>query len=79
LRPEEIAKNFGYGNRSFVLKKLTPTARAISSQKLTLCFEELVSAEQGLKSFSANERTIIEGLIIKLVYILSKGEKIVKD
>lgn len=79
LRPEEIAKNFGYGNRSFVLKKLTPTARAISSQKLSLCFEELISAEQALKSFSANERTIIEQLIIKLVYILSKGEKIVKD
>lgn len=78
LRGEDIAKDFGYGNRAFVLKKLTHTARNLSTAKIALCFEEILSAEAALKGFSANERVIIEQLIVRLVYILSKGEKIDK-
>lgn len=72
----EAAKQFGYGNRAFVLEKISYTAKKITPKMYNLCFSEIVAAEGALKGFSANERTVIEELIVRLVYILSKGEKI---
>ncbi len=72
----EAAKQFGYGNRAFVLEKISYTAKKITPQMYSLAFSEILRAEAALKGFSVNERTVIEELIVRLVYILSKGEKL---
>lgn len=79
VTPEQLAKEFGYGNRAFLLRRLVSTVRNIGPNKFHMCFDEILAADRAIKSFSASERVIIEQLIIKLVYILTKGEKIVKD
>ena len=76
LKITDIAKYFGYGNREFVLKKAEDYARKTDKKKLKLCFDEIVAADSAFKSFASNERIILEELIVKLIYILSKGEKL---
>lgn len=76
LKITDIAKDFGYGNREFVLKKAEDYARKTDKKKLKLCFDEIVAADSAFKSFASNERIILEELIVKLIYILSKGEKL---
>lgn len=79
VRPADIAKDFGYGNREFVLTRAADNARNLDDTKISLCLDEIVTADSTLKSFNANERTVIEQLVVKLVYVLLKGEKIDKD
>ena len=39
-------------------------------------FKALRDADKSLKSTGANERVILEQLIIRLIYILAKGESV---
>lgn len=79
IKPTDIARDFGYGNRDFVLGRAGDHARRMDDKKICLCLEEIVGADSALKSFNANERAVIEQLVVKLVYVLVKGEKIDKD
>lgn len=79
VRVTDIAKEFGYGNRDFVLTRAAENARRLDKAKISLCLEEIVAADNALKSFNSNERAVIEQLVVKLVYVLLKGEKIDKD
>ncbi len=72
----EAAKQFGYGNRAFVLEKVGYFAKRTSPQIFNMAFSEIIAAEGALKGYSVNERAVIEELIVRLVYLLSKGEKI---
>ena len=74
----EIAKEFGYGNRDFVLKKAAEYARRADMTKLRMCFDEILAADVSLKSFGNDERTVIEELLVRLIFVLSAGEKIDK-
>ncbi len=71
-----IAKDFAYGNRDFVLTRLPAAAKRLSAKQFDLCFSAFVRADVTLKSFGANERTVIEELTVRLIYILQKGEDI---
>ncbi len=71
-----VAKDFGYGNREFVLTRLPAAARRLEAKQFDLCFSAFVKADAALKSFGANERTVIEELAVRLIYILQKGEDI---
>ena len=76
-----VAESFGYGNRKFVLEKAYKNIPALLSNKFTnkkmqLCLNELVNADKRLKSFSADDRVVLEELIIRLIYIISKGESV---
>lgn len=73
-----MAQDFGYGKREFVLSRMKGYALKMNDEKFKLCFNELTNADAALKSFSSDERTVIEELVIRLIYILSKGEKIDK-
>ncbi|MBQ0084504.1 MAG: DNA polymerase III subunit delta [Clostridiales bacterium] len=73
-----IASDFGYGKREFVLSKMKGNAAKMTDKKFSLCFEEIINADINLKSFSSSQRTVIEELTVRLIYILSKGEKIDK-
>lgn len=74
-----VAKDFGYGKRDFVLTKLPTGAKKLDEKKFNLCFKALVSADNALKSFGANERTVLEELAVRLIYILSRGEDIAEN
>ncbi len=76
LRITDIAKDFGYGNREFVLKRAAEYQRKTDNKRLKLCFEEILCADAEIKSFNSNQRIVLEELVVKLVYILSKGEKL---
>ncbi len=71
-----LAADFGYGNRKFVLEKASRQASKFTNEKMRLCLNELVDADRRLKSFSADDRVVLEELIIRLIYIISKGESI---
>ena len=72
----KIAEDFAYGNRTFVLEKLTVYLKKLDFNKLQLSFKALVDADKALKSFSGDDRVVIEKLIIKLSYIAVKGESV---
>ncbi len=72
----EIAKTFGYGNRDFVINRAARHAANMDRNKIKLCFDELLNAHATLRAFGADSRVILESLVVRLVYILSKGEKI---
>ena len=74
----EVSKIFAYSNRSFLLERAEKNLRRIDRDRLGLCFQELIWADSALKGFSAHGRTVLEQLIVKLIYIISKGEKIDK-
>lgn len=67
---------FEYGNRKFALEKASKQCSKFTSLKIKYCLNALVDADRRLKSFSVNDRVVLEELIIKLIYIISKGEKI---
>lgn len=71
-----VAADFGYGKRDFVLTRIKSTASKMSDKKFNLCFEEILAADEKLKGFSSDPRTVIEELAVKLIYVLSKDEKI---
>lgn len=76
LKVNEIAQIFGYKTRTFVVENAYKDLNKFDFNKLSLSFEALREADKSLKSFSLEPRTILEQLIVKLGYIMAKGEKI---
>ncbi len=74
-----VAKDFGYGKREFVLTKLPVGTKKLDEKRFRLCFNALVNADAALKSFSSNERTVLEELAVRLIYIISRGEDIAEN
>ena len=72
----KIAEDFAYGNRTFVLEKLTVYLKKLDFNKLQLSFKALVDADKALKTFSGDDRVVLEKLIVKLSYIAVKGESV---
>ncbi len=72
----EISEKFGYGKRAFVLERAAGHLKKFDSNKFYLSLEALCEADKSLKSFSGNDRTVLERLIVKLCYIITKGEGI---
>ncbi len=79
VKPAEAAETFGYKGREFVITKAIDSARKTDEKQLGMCLKELLSADSKIKSTSADERVIIEELMVKLVYIMSEGKCIDKD
>lgn len=71
-----VSEEFGYGNRKFVLEKASRLIDKFTAKKIQLCLNELVSADKRLKSFSVNDRVVLEELILRLIYVISKGESV---
>ncbi len=72
--PDSIAADFKMKGREFVLKNARDNLRKFDYKKLDMCFSALISAERRIKSYSSNERNVIEELIVKLIYIMKTGE-----
>jgi len=73
-----IAEDFGYKNRFFVLERCLPTLRSFDDKKLLLSLKALTNADKALKSTGSDERIVLEQLIIRLIYIIVKGESVDK-
>lgn len=72
--PDSIAADFKMKGKEFVLRNARDNLRKFDYKKLDLCFSALISAERRIKSYSSNERSVIEELIVKLIYIMKTGE-----
>lgn len=78
LKINDVAEKFGYKGKEFVLEKSAQNLKKVDFKRLNLSLEALTEADIKLKSFGADSRIILEQLIIKLIYILAKGEKVDK-
>ena len=78
VKTSEIAEKFGYRGREFVLDRARQNLRKMDEVKLRLSLKTLCDADKMLKSFSADGKIIMEQLVIKLIYILVKGESVDK-
>ncbi len=76
LRIDDLAERFDYKNKKFALEKAARQTGKFDNKKIEYCLSELIEADKLLKSFSNNDRIVLETLILRLIYIISKGEKI---
>lgn len=72
----EVSAAYGYKGREFVLDKAATSLKKFDFKKLSLSLNALAEADSSLKSFGADARIILEQLIIRLIYIIAKGESI---
>lgn len=72
-----VAEVFGYKNRAFLLEKAAGNLGRMDKKRFSLCFDALTDADKDLKS-GANPRVAIEQLIVRLIYIIARGEAIDK-
>ena len=71
---KSVATLYQYKNKEFLLDKAAVNLKKFDRKKLNLCLEALFDADKKLKSFSLEQRIVLEQLIIKLIYICAKGE-----
>ncbi len=73
---KEVSEKFGYKSREFLLERAWTAVRKFDMKKLTLSLAALTAADKSLKSFGGDSRTVLEQLIIRLIYINVKGESV---
>jgi DNA polymerase-3 subunit delta len=71
-----VAAEFGYKGREFVLERAAQNLKRFDFKRLSLSLNALTEADKSLKSFGNDSRVILEQLIIRLIYILAKGESV---
>lgn len=74
----EVAGDFSYKNKAFVLSNAAFNLKKFSDKKLKLCMRAILAADKLLKSFSYDEGLILEQMTIELIYIIANGESIDK-
>ncbi len=74
MNSAEIAKEFGYFGREFVIRNAMQDMRKFDHNRFELSFNALRTADKSLKSFSGDSRTVLERLVVKLGFIALKGE-----
>ncbi len=72
---KQIAEEFGYGKRAFVLKNAVAKVRRISTDNLRESLREIVDATSKLRSVSVNGRVLVEMLTAKLILLATDGGK----
>lgn len=75
---KDVSEAFAYKNKAFLLDKAANNLRKFDFKKLNLSLEALMEADNRLKSFGADERIILEQLLIRLIFIIVKGESVDK-
>lgn len=76
LKADEIANEFGYFGREFVIRNAMTDIRRFDDKRFELSFDALRQADKSLKSFSGNGRTALESLVVRLGFIAIRGESI---
>lgn len=77
-KASKVAEIFpsNYKGKEFLIEKAQMNLKKFDRDKLHFCLEALYDADNALKSFGADARIVLEQLIVRLVYIIAKGEKI---
>ena len=70
----EIAQEFGYGKRDFVLKKAPQKIRRISTNRLRDSLNEITKTCSTMRSVSVNQRILVEKLVVKLLMYATMGD-----
>lgn len=70
-RVDEVAKDFGYGNRAFVLRNAEKGLSNLSEMQLKNCLSKISDCDFALKSSRTNPKILIETLMAELVEIVS--------
>jgi DNA polymerase-3 subunit delta len=78
IKIPDVAQKFSYGNRKFLLENAERNLRNFDFKRLSLSLNEIIKADSLLKSFRADERNVLEQLIVRLIYIIEKGELVDK-
>ncbi len=73
---KEVDEAYSYKSKAFLLDKAKTNLRKFDKNKLNLSLNALTEADKNLKSFGAEPRIILEQLIIRLIYIIAKGESV---
>ncbi len=77
IEQSKILSAFSYPkNQGFKISKASNNLRKFDFNRLGLCLREIVNADKAIKSFGGNAQRIVEELIVKLIYIIAKGETI---
>lgn len=76
MSTKEILSQFNYKGREFTLEKAAGNLKKFDFKRLSLSLKALAAADKSLKSFGADSRIILEQLIIRLIYIIAKGESV---
>lgn len=72
----EVAADFPYKNKDFVLRNASYNLKKFNDRKLNLCFSEILTADKLIKSFSADDKLVLEQMTIKLIYVIAHGETV---
>ncbi len=73
-----VIETFGYKGREFTLEKAAQNLAKFDFKRLVLSINAITEADKSLKSFGAQDRIILEQLVIRLIYIIVKGEAVDK-
>lgn len=71
----QVAQDFGYGRREFVLKKAGSKIRRISTPALRESISEITDTIAKLHSVSTDKRVLVELLVAKLLMLAEKREE----
>ena len=72
----ELSSDFPYKGKEFVLRNASNNLKKFNDMKLNSCFDEILNADKAIKSFSGNDKLILEEMTVKLIYIIAHGDKI---
>lgn len=66
---DDVAKYYNYSGREFALKNASRDCAGLSVEQLRKAVDVIMSADNAMKSTSANERLILEEMLVKLLLI----------
>ena len=75
---DDVKRVYGYKGKEFLLDKAAAGLRNFDFKKLSLSLKAIAKADNSLKSFGADDRIVLEELIIRLIYINVKGDSVDK-
>lgn len=77
VQQNEVIKSFSeYKSKDFLVRNASRNSSKFDANKITLCLETLVETDNALKSYRSQPREILEEMIVRLIYIIAKGETI---
>ncbi len=69
MRPDAVAKEFGYGNTAFRLNDAERTVRRLSEKQIIDSLNTLIECERLIKGSRADSRTALEKALVELTMI----------
>ncbi len=77
IQLSQVIKTFAYPkNKEFLVTKAASNIKKMDFKRIKLSLETLVATDKTLKSFGSDHRRILEEMIVKLIYIIAKGESL---